>query len=182
MDTLIQRIQNTCDKKQVQSCCKKILKKMSFKSGTDIGNLEDLAFWLYIYGRIEAALAVCDLVRDVPFTGNYSLWDRVDTTLCLKARILRESGCEQEAGSLIEFINQYRHPALYRNIVPWFTQRIPENIQSAMSRGSKAGVRDWRLNYLRNAVRYLEPGGFPLPDDTLERVIADMCHELSKEK
>ena len=155
---------------------------MSFKSGTDIGNIEDLAYWLYVYGRFDAALAVSGLVQNVPLTGNYSLWNRVDTTLCLKARILRETGSIQEAGMLIEYINQYRHPELYKNILPWFTQRVPENIQSALSRNSRAGARDWRLLYLRQAVRYLEPGGFPLPDEALEQIIADMCGELVKEK
>ena len=47
------------------------MKKLSFKSVRDIENVADLALWLYIYDYYDYALKVCDLIKDVPFTGNY---------------------------------------------------------------------------------------------------------------
>ena len=82
-------IQNEIDKKKVQSLCKKILKKCSFNSERDLGNITDLATWLYIYGEEDKAVKVCELLENMEFTGNYNLWDAVDMTQCLKARICR---------------------------------------------------------------------------------------------
>ena len=40
MEELIQQIQAKVNKKKVQSLCKKILKKLSFKSVRDLANVE----------------------------------------------------------------------------------------------------------------------------------------------
>mgnify|MGYP004450960155 FL=1 len=50
MQETIERIRLTVNKKKVQSYCNKILKKCSFKSANDLGNISSLATWLYIYG------------------------------------------------------------------------------------------------------------------------------------
>lgn len=49
MQDIIEKIINKVDKKKVQSCCKKILKKCSFGSTRDLDNVTELATWLYIY-------------------------------------------------------------------------------------------------------------------------------------
>mgnify|MGYP005949988755 FL=1 len=90
MQEIIENIMGTVNKKKVQSLCKKILKKCSFKSKNDLANVSDLATWLYIYEYYDEAIAVCDLLLDLEFTGNYSIWWHADYTACLKARILRE--------------------------------------------------------------------------------------------
>ena len=71
MNELLQEILDTVDKKQVKTTCKRVMKKLSFKSVRDIENVADLALWLYIYDYYDYALQVCDLIKDVPFTGNY---------------------------------------------------------------------------------------------------------------
>ena len=43
MTELIQSIMDTVDKKKVQSLCKKVLKKCSFKSANDLNNVLGLA-------------------------------------------------------------------------------------------------------------------------------------------
>ena len=90
MQEIIENIMGTVNKKKVQSLCKKILKKCSFKSKNDLVNVSDLATWLYIYEYYDEAIAVCDLLLDLEFTGNYTIWWHADYIACLKARILRE--------------------------------------------------------------------------------------------
>ena len=71
MQETIERIRLTVNKKKVQSYCNKILKKCSFKSANDLGNISSLATWLYIYGFYDEMLEVCDLLKDMTFAGDY---------------------------------------------------------------------------------------------------------------
>ena len=80
MTELIQSIMDTVDKKNVQSLCKKVLKKCSFNSGADIENLCRfcrLAYWLFVYGYVDEALSVCEITHDVKFPGKgiWAVWD-----------------------------------------------------------------------------------------------------------
>ncbi len=179
MSELIQRIVSTVDKKYVQRNCKIMLKKLSFKSVNDLGNVTELAVWLYIYGLYDEALEVCDIIKDVPFTGNYTLWEAVDKALCIKARILREQGKIEESSEIIEYVNRYRHPNLYENGVQWFTETLEVNIASNL--GTVNG-RQWRLLKLETAIQYREAGKFPISDESLEMIIKDTIAILETEK
>ena len=101
MQELLENIVNTVEKKKVQGLCKKIIKKFSVKSKTDL-----------------------------EFTGNYTLWDYTDNALCLKARILREQGELAKREILIEKVNEYRHPELYKNLIDWYRVTVNANIAS----------------------------------------------------
>ena len=160
MTELIQNIMNTVDKRTVQSNCKKIIKKCSFKSDKDLGNVTELAVWLYVYSYYEYAAAVCDILKDVKFTGNYTLWGNVDSALCLKARILREQGKANESAAIIRFINEYRNPDLYENLVKWFTETLDKNIYACLESNTKADAKSWRLLKLESAIKYKEGGKY----------------------
>lgn len=183
MSEIIQKIRDTVDKKQVQSYCKKILKKCSFKSAKDLENLSGLVIWLYVYKCYDEVLMVFDLVKDIEFAGNYTLWDEIDTIYCFKARILRERGCEQEANEIINFVNQYRNPRLYQNLVDWFQNTLELNIKNATEQyKSKAQEISWREVKLESAVKYREAGQFPISDDEFEKIIDAQIEVLSKVK
>ena len=182
MNELIQSIMDTINKKGVQSNCKKILKKCNMKSVKDVGLVTELAIWLYIYGYNQEAISVCDLFKNEQFNGNYTLWSSIDSTYCLKARILREQGCLDEYKSIIEFVNQYRNPELYENLVDWFMVTIDNNIQSHLKDHSQSGVKRWRLIKFEKAISYKEAGNFPIEDDVLEKIIIELKIILSQEK
>lgn len=183
MTELIQSIMDTVDKKKVQSLCKKVLKKCSFKSANDMHNLSDLADWLYVYGCYEEVIKVAEIIKDVQFSGNYTLWDHIDSIYCIKARILRERGDMQEAQEIIEFVNQYRAPHLYKNIVGWFNGTLEENIKTAIETyHSKSEEYAWRIVKLDCALKYREAGLFPVSDEELERIISEQIEILSKAK
>lgn len=61
-----------------------------------------MVVWLYIYDHYDEAIEVCDIIKDVPFTGNHTLWDNIDGALCVKARILRERGDIEQWQEIIE--------------------------------------------------------------------------------
>lgn len=83
MQEIIENIMNTIDKKKVQSLCKKILKKCSFKSKNDLNNVSDLSTWLYIYGYYEDAIKVCDILQDIEFSENYDIWGGMWIIVCV---------------------------------------------------------------------------------------------------
>lgn len=182
MNDLIQRIMDTVDKKVVSSTCKKILKKCSMNSSRDAENITNLALWLYVFGYNKEAIEVCDLFKDEEFDGNYTLWDRKDHAFCLKARILRQLGYMEESTKIIQFVNQYRHPELYKKDDEWFLHTLDRNIQSNLKDNCKAGARGWRLLKLEKAISYREVGNHPIPCEQLEEIIRELTEILSKEK
>lgn len=182
MNELIERILSFVEKKKVQSFGKKILKKCSFKSKGDLDNVIILAAWLYIYGYEEEAMEVCDLLSDITFTGNYDIWDRADFAACLKARILREKGIEEGRNELLQRVNEHRHPELYANVADYYRTTLNENIESD-DRYHPGKVNDfWRINKLIKAIEYREAGGFPIPDEELEKDINELVSLLKTVK
>lgn len=182
MNELIQNILDNINKKGVQSNCKKILKKCNMKSEKDTGLVTELAIWLYIYGYNQEAISVCDIFKNEKFDGNYTLWGNIDHAYCLKARILREQGKLSESKSIIEFVNQYRHPELYKNGVKWFMETLDINIQSNLDANSKSAAKSWRLLKLEMAIPYKEAGQYPITDDELEKIIIELKELLFYEK
>lgn len=105
-----------------------------------------------------------------------------ELAMCLKARILREQGDLNESKQIIEFVNQYRKPELYKNGVDWFLNTLDINIQSNLEENCKAGAKSWRLLKLELAIAYREAGKYPVSDDELEMIIKELKELLSKEK
>lgn len=181
MQEVIERIMNSVDRKKVQSCCKMILKKCSFKSKNDLANVTNLATWLYIYGYYEEAIGVCDLLREIEFAGNYSIWWEVEYALCLKARILREQGILKDREKLLEKINEHRHPELYENGVDWYRTTLNENICGEVEDSPRTLGYGWRIIKIKHAIGDREAGGNPIPDEEFDndiREIVDILKQL----
>ena len=182
MQNVITGILEKSDKKKVQSLCKKILKKCSFNSQSDLYNIVDLAYWLYIYGETDDSIQVCDLLKDLEFTGNYNLWSAVEDTLCLKARIMRERGDDEACKNLIDRVNEHRNPELYVNLVDWYRETLNINIKSDDEYHPGKIHPGWRFVKLRSAVRYREAGKFPIPDEEFEKDISELLDYLKQAK
>ena len=106
----------------------------------------------------------------------------MDRALCLKARILREQGKANESAAIIRFINEYRNPDLYENLVKWFTETLDKNINACLESNTKADAKSWRLLKLESAIKYKEGGKFPVKDEELEKIIIEMIDILRTEK
>ena len=182
MEELIKKIQNSIEKKTINSLCNKILKKCSFKSERDLQNISTLATWLYIYGYYDEMIDVCDLLKNMTFNGNYNLWVNPDITMCLKSRVYREQGKVEQSKELIEKINEHRHPELYKNLVNWYTNTLNKNIEEELKDRPRSVAEGWRLCKLQNAIRYREAGKFPISDEELEKDIEELISILQQVK
>ena len=182
MTELIENIRDTIDKKKVKSYCNKKLKKCSFKSERDLQNISGLATWLYIYGYYDEMIAVCDLVKDMEFEGDYDIWFVPEMTMCLKARVFRERGMLREAQILVDKINEHRDPGLYVNLVDIYEENMDENIAEELKNRPRSLADGWRLCKLQFAINYREPGGFPIPDEKFDNDIQELTAILRQVK
>ena len=176
---IIQEIMEKTDKKVIASDCKKILKKLSFKSQTDTGWVTELAVWLYVFGYYDYAIAVANLFDSVEFDGNYTLWENIKGARLLKARILRESGKASEAEEVVKTLLPYEHPELYKNAsrsLDLYARNIESKIESGVS------PQSWQLLRLETAIEYRELKGVPIRPKVLEKIIAELIGTLSEYK
>ena len=179
MVELIEKISNTVEKKKVKCLCNKILKKCSFKSENDLKNISSLATWLYIYGYYDEMIEVCDLVKDMEFTGNYNLWFVPDVTMCLKSRVLRERGVLDESQALIDKVNEYRHPELYVKLVKGYEVNYDISIAQELANRPKSLAENSRFGKLQFAIRFREAGKFPISDERFENDIQELVSILA---
>lgn len=182
MEELIEKISDTVEKKKVKSFCNKIIKKCSFKSENDLRNISSLATWLYIYSYYDEMIEVCNLVKDMEFTGNYNIWFIPDMTMCLKSRVLRERGLIKESQVLIDKVNEYRHPELYANLVDSYERKMDINIAEELKKRPKSLAEGWRFSKLQFAIRFRETGKFPIPDEKFENDIQELVYILRQVK
>jgi hypothetical protein len=106
MGNLFGNIMANCKHKKVQSLCKKLSKKLSFKSGNDVENLCHLIYWLYILGNIEMAKECIKLTHETEFTQNYNIWTFIHFIWGLEIRILRQDGNNKLADEIISRIDK----------------------------------------------------------------------------
>ncbi|WP_286966054.1 DUF6707 family protein [Flavobacterium sp. UBA4854] len=176
MIDLLENIKNKYSKKNVQSLCKKLQKKCSFKSENDISNLTDLAFWMYILGDIDNAEKLIDLTKEVVFDGKYNIWDYIHTMWALKARILREKGNIEVAKKISatitandrklnkffdtsEKMERFREDFIKRTTYEGIGYH--EEIESELSNGDIKGANIWRFGSIMKYIRYKEEGIYP---------------------
>ena len=84
MQDLFEQIMARHKEKEIVSLCKKCVKKLSFKSGTDVSNLCDLCFWLFIFGDHDTVFKVAGLTHDLPFDHNFSVWEPIHPKISAK--------------------------------------------------------------------------------------------------
>lgn len=94
---LFEDIMMNHEEKKVVGLCKKLSKSCSFTKNADITSLCELAYWLYIYGRKEEALKVCEYANiEIPDKINYNVWDFIIWIWGLEAYIYNEAGREDD--------------------------------------------------------------------------------------
>lgn len=127
-------------------------------------------------------IEVCNLVKDMEFTGNYNIWFILDMTMCLKVRVLRERGLIKELQALIDKVNEYRHPELYANLVKGYEVNYDVSIAQELKNRPKSLAENSRFGKLQFAIRYREAGKFPISDEQFEKDIQELVSILSQVK
>lgn len=100
---LFENILSSHSERKVQALCKKVIKKCSFNSGSDISNLCCLAYWLYIYGYEDDTLSVCHFSDQAEFPGKavWNVWDYIMFMRGLEVCILKKRNQTDEAETVI---------------------------------------------------------------------------------
>ena len=108
MENIFEEIMANCSNKNVISLCKKLSKKLSFKSGKDAENLCYLTYWLYILGKIDLVKKSISITHDVKFDIKDNIvWIYIHYIWGIEIKILREEGKNIEADELIKTIDRH---------------------------------------------------------------------------
>jgi hypothetical protein len=102
MGSIFEEIMEKCNNKKVKSICKKLDKKLSFKSGKDVENLCHLIYWLYILNEIELAKKCIVLTHKITFDQNYNVWTFIHAIWGIEIKILRNEGKNNMAEKIIQ--------------------------------------------------------------------------------
>jgi hypothetical protein len=108
MENIFEEIMDKCSHKNVTSLCKKLSKKLSFKSGKDAEILCHLTYWLYILDKIDLVKKCIAITHDVKFNKKDNIvWIFIHDMWGIEIKILREEGRNIEADELIKTIDQH---------------------------------------------------------------------------
>jgi len=136
MQELFEQILAGHQEKEILALCKKCIKKLSFKSGTDVSNLADLGFWLFIFGDQDAALKVAALTHELPFNHNFSVWEPIHALWGLEVYLLRKSGNAEGSAA--------RRNALIANLrLPWKEETQESHDRNEAKRSNRIEYAEW---------------------------------------
>ncbi len=177
--SIINEIANKCSVEAILRNCKKINKRFSLKSAKDTGCVAELVILLYICNMFEDAIKVCDLLNEIKFNGNYTLWDNVVNARLVKSRIFRDLGKEDEAYELIEEVMVHEIQELWNNQVACLNL-YDKNITEANERNSNKDILSWQLIKYEMMIRFAELPSFPLDKEKLNNEIRELTIVLRK--
>lgn len=174
---IINEIANKYPAEAILKNCKQINKKFSLKSAKDIGCIAELVTVLYICNLFEDAIKVCDILNDIKFNGNYTLWDNLVNARLVKSRILRNFDKEDEAHELVKEIMIQEDQKLWNNQLLCLAL-YDKNICEAKEINSKKDILSWQLIKYEMMIRFAELPSFPLDKVKLNDEICDLTIEL----
>ena len=206
MENLFDEISEKCKNKKVLSLCKKLAKKLSFKSEKDVENLCHLTYWLYILGEIDFSKKCISLTDNLPFDGNFCIWDFIHSIWGLKIRILREEGKNNEADEIGKIIDKHHlSPSKQFNETPEQMQahetkrrnryglgtasgKVMEvshqkEVEDSLNDNDIKGANEWRFIALLSLIGDTATGLYPNLNnekDKIENVIKEYTEEILK--
>lgn len=168
--------------KRLESLKKKIMKKMSVKSSSDLTNLMDLFYWLFIYDYEQELISLFPVGFSLKFTGNWNLWSPCEGISSL-LYYLSDKAPEPEAS---------KKEALEKIESAYETMDIPkercdglllenrrENVELAILSNSKSSVRDaLYLELLEFVEIYAFGGSEKYPLEQIEKRVSEIKDQL----
>lgn len=143
------------ENRYLQGLKKKAAKNFSLTRMDALYHTHDLAFALYVFGRGDECVQVCETAARVEFSGNFNLWSPVETTLALYARLMGERGEKEKAKAALDRV---RTAGFTENRLGGLLLKDKE-IQDAQDEGNKTDERDWRLGQFSELCFMKELGG-----------------------
>ena len=198
LTSLFEEIKEKCLNKKVTGLCNKLIKKLSFSSGSDAENLCHLAYWLYVLEQTESAERCIDLTHNLVFDQNYNVWAFIHQMWGLEIRILREKGENEKAESISKTISEHhkiplqssketqehcdKREAARRENFTFADTSKQEKVNNA---GDDRRTNDWRFIALLGLIGYTETGLYPhLSKDRkiIEQTISEYISKLRSAK
>ncbi len=138
-------------------------KNFSFTKSSSLQNAADLAFWLYLFGREDEALEVCEFLGECDFTGRYDLWGWIEESLALQSRILRHWKKKTQAEKCLDRIREVGFESMRLKggllVGEDGTAGFLDQIQYCLDESDATGVRAWRLGAIKELCWMIELGG-----------------------
>jgi len=116
-----------------------------------------LAYWLAFFGQEDDALALCDFLVQVEFSGNYRHWSWIEGCLALGARLRRRQGDTEGAGDYVDRIRNQQFVA--DRLKGVLLQNYNRAVNSAIELASKSDERDARILVAKELCVMIELGG-----------------------
>ena len=175
---IIKTIKETTENRRIRSYCNKILKKLSLNSSLDVANVTELTVLLYVFDLYDEAVKVAEILDDLEFTGNYTIWNNAEPAKLIAVKILRQNGEYDRAEGIMEVIKPHLHPELYENQRDSLHEFYDRNMGIAEKHGWKAEARDYKLKKLEVMLYFSQIPDFPMDKQQLEKDIAALKAEL----
>lgn len=182
-EALVARIaQSHPDSAMIQGIAGRLARGINLKAGSNLQDLHQLALALFVdEGDTAAALAVADLLAELPFDGNFGRWKWIEGGLAIAAYLTRHDE-QRSAGysAAILAADDAETDPLRAKTAAMYRQRQlnePNVYDPEILRASSAGKadveRDWRILRI-GVLLYLRAhgGSETLSREVLERRIA----------
>lgn len=174
---IIQELKDTCEVKMIVRNCNRILKRLSFKSYKDIGNVLELIVLLYIFDMRKEIVRVCSIMDDIEFTGNYTIFEKVEAARLITAKIMEEEGDIEGSKSIINKLIPYISKNVYNGKVH-ILKLHSEEAETAKVNGEKRLYIETKLLLLENMLYYSMLPDFPMGKKNLDKEIYILKEEL----
>lgn len=102
--SVLQEIKEKIKNKQINSLVTKLEKKFSVNSFDSLGNLQELAYWLFVFSKDDLSEQVCDIIETEHFKGNIELWSPIEYIKSLKCKFLLKKGKVEETKTIADEI------------------------------------------------------------------------------
>ncbi|EMY33175.1 hypothetical protein D477_016285 [Arthrobacter crystallopoietes BAB-32] len=165
----------------IQRIAARLSRGLNTKSGSNLQDVRDLAHRLFIHAADEeSALAVCRLITDLPFDGNFGRWKSIQSALAMAAYINHEAGDTEESERLAKALRapdevEEADPLRAKMNAIVLQRQLNEpnlfdkEIHRALAAGDRSSEREWRVERLAVLMYLRTHGG----SETLEAAELD---------
>lgn len=138
-------------------------KSFSFTKSSALQYAADLAFWLYLFGREDEALEVCEFLGESEFSGRHDLWGWIEESLALQSRIQRYRRKKSQAEKCLNRIREVGFNSMRLKggllVGEDGTAGFLDQIQNCLDDGNETGAREWRWMAIKELCWMIELGG-----------------------
>ena len=174
---IFEEISEKYENKRIKSTCKALAKKCSCKSSKDMSTLTELIDLMYLYRDFEMAVSLYNIIENVAFSGNYTIYDEILYAKWTVVRIYRETNQTEKYEKLLKSVMAYENAALYENRKRNL-KLYEEDIRLAKAQKASRSMIGWMLVKYKVMIKCFENPDFPMDKVELGQEIDAIETEL----